>query len=91
MQKQQQQSSPIFSLEPGGMIGVSAAKPAPVTAGFPKVFLLFLGILAGLAIGIAGALIATDKQISEAKDTARLEQLRRQQLQNQIKKICDQL
>lgn len=86
MQKQQQ-SPLIFSLEPGAMIGVST-KPTPVTAGFPKVFLFFIGILAGLAIGIAGALIATDKQIVEAKDTAKLEQLQRQQLQKQIEKFC---
>lgn len=91
MQKQQQQTPPIFNLEPGGMIGVTTRSTAPVTAGFPKIFLLFVGILAGLTIGIAGALIATDKQIAEAKDTAKLEQLRRLQLQDQIKKICDQL
>lgn len=86
-QKQQQSPPPIFNLEPGGMIGIST-KQMPVTAGFPKVFLFFAGILAGLAIGIAGALLAADRQISEAKDNAKLEQLQRQQLQNKIQKFC---
>ena len=87
MQHQQQQIP--LNLETGGMIGVVTTTPK-VTAGFPKIFLFFAGILAGLTIGIAGALLATDRQISEAKDIAKLEQLQRQKLQQQINKFCSE-
>ena len=71
------------------MIGISS-KPVTATAGFPKFFLFFAGILAGLSIGIAGALLAVDRQISEARDTAKLEQLQRQKLQQQINNFCQE-
>ncbi len=86
--QQQKQQIPI-NLEQGGMIGVFTTTPK-VTAGFPRIFLFFTGILAGLAIGVAGALLITDRQISEAKDTAKLEQLQRQRLQQQINHFCQE-
>jgi hypothetical protein len=91
MQQQKQQSPPIFNLEPGGMIGISTAVPKPISA--PKTTLVFTVILvfsAGLILGIAGALMAADRQISEARDTAKLEQLQRQRLQLQIDKFCSE-
>jgi hypothetical protein len=91
MQQQKQHSPPIFNLEPGGMIGISTAVSKPTSA--PRTILSFtiiLGFSAGLILGIAGALMAADRQISEAKDTARLEQLQRQQLQLQIDKFCSE-
>ena len=84
---QQQKHQLPINLEPGGTIGLIATSPK-VTASFPKIFLFFAGILAGLTIGIAGALLAADRQISEAKDTAKLEQLQRQKLQQQINQFC---
>lgn len=89
MQQQKQQQIPI-NLEPGGMIGVFTTAPPKEAAGFPKAFIFFAGTLAGLALGIAGVLLVVDRQISEAKDTAKLEQLQRQQLQKQIDKFCSE-
>lgn len=89
MQQQYQNQQLPINLENGGMIGVFATTPQPPKiAGFPKFFLFFAGILAGLAIGIAGAMLAADRQISEAKDSAKLEQLQRQKLQQEIKQFC---
>jgi hypothetical protein len=92
MQQQKQHSPPIFNLEPGGMIGIStAAASMPTSASRTTLgFTIILGLSVGLILGIAGALMVADRQISEAKNTAKLEQLQRQQLQLQIDKFCSE-
>jgi hypothetical protein len=91
MQQQKQHSPPIFNLEPGGMIGVSTAASKPTSASRTTLgFTIILGLSVGLILGIAGALMVADRQISEAKNTAKLEQLQRQQLQLQIDKFCSE-
>lgn len=90
MQQQKHLKHPIHNLETGGTVVVSMPlhHQKSVAPG-PQNILLFLGIfLIGILPGIAIGMASSEKKVSAAQDAAKLEQIQRQQLQQQVGKFC---
>lgn len=87
--QQEKYQHPILNLETGGTVMVSAPLHRKKVAPGPQNILLFLGIfLVGILPGIAIGLASSEKKVSEFQNAAKLEQLQRQQLQQQVSKFC---
>lgn len=86
---QEKYQHPILNLETGGTVVVSALSHRQKLTPGPQNFFLFLGIfLIGILPGIGIGLASSDKKVSEAQDAAKLEQLQRLALQQQVSKFC---